>query len=123
MENENVWVNVSEHPVSGLSNADELRVMYSGIDRGTLVMGDAVLIGGGLGRLDLTGTQPVREGMSLTLLIFLPRAEEAAGIAESRVSEVADGHFVVDLLSLVKVSTCDLELYVQQALERQKAAR
>lgn len=121
--NEHVWVNVSGQPASGLSNSDELRVMYSGIDRGTLVMGDAVLTGGGLGRLDLTGTQPVRVGMALTLLIFLPEAEEAAGIAEARVLEVLAGHFVVDLLSLVKVATCDLEQYVQQALERQKVAR
>jgi len=121
--NEHVWVNVSSQPVSGLSNSDELRVMYSGIDRGTLVMGDAMLTGGGLGRLDLTGTQLVRVGMVLTLLIFLPQAEEAAGIAEARVSEVLDRHFVVDILSLIKVSTGDLEQYVQQARERQKVAQ
>lgn len=123
MKNENGWANLSDQPASGLSSSDELRVMYSGIDRGTLVMGDAMLTGGGLGRLDLTGAQPVRVGMVLTLLIFLPQGEKAAGIAEARVSEVLGEHFVVDILSLVKVCTCDLEQYVQQALERQKVAQ
>jgi len=121
--NEHVGITVSDPPVSGSSNSDEVRVMYSGIDRGTLVMGDAELTGGGLGRLDLIGTQPVQVGMSLTLLIFLPRAEEPAGIAEARVSGVLDGHFTVDLLSLVRASTCDVEQLAQQAIERQKVAR
>ncbi|HMU54347.1 MAG TPA: hypothetical protein PKA61_05045 [Nitrospira sp.] len=120
--NEHSWVHASGQSLSGLSHSDEVRVMYSGVDHGTLVMGDARLTGVGSQRLDLTGTQPVRVGMSLTLLVFLSQAEEPVGIAEARVSEVSDESFGVDLLSTVKVSMSELEQHARQAIDRQHGA-
>jgi len=57
--NEPLGVTVSDQSLSGLSSADEVRVMYSGVDHGALAMGDAILTAIGPKRLDLTGTQPV----------------------------------------------------------------
>lgn len=121
--NESLCMNVCEHSLSERSHSDDVRVMYSGIDQGTLVMGDAMLTGVGSKRLSLTGTQPVRVGMDLTLLIFLLQAEEPTGIAEARVSEVTNEHFVVDLFSTVKVSMNELEQHVRRVLDRQNVAR
>lgn len=85
--NESSRMNACEQSLSDRSHSDGVRVMYSGINQGTLVMGDAMITGIGSKRLKLTGTQPVRKAMELTLLIFLFEAEEPMGIAESRVSE------------------------------------
>lgn len=121
--NESLPMNVCERSLSGHCHSDDVRVMYSGIDQGTLVMGDAMLTGVGSKRLNLTGTQPVRVGMQLTLLIFLPQVEEPTGIAEARVSEVTNEHFVVDLFSTIKVSMNELEQHVRRVLDRHNVAR
>lgn len=105
------------------SSSDHVRVVYSGLNDGALMMGDAVITAMKRGTLTLQGDQSVRKGMYLTLLIFLPGAEEPIAIAESRTSAVDNLCFDVDLLSSDLLSMSELEHHIRSAKDQPTYAR
>ncbi len=109
---------VCEAPRSVQADTAHVGVMYSGLRDGALVMGDAVVIPVDKGQLRLKGDQLVRVGMYLTLLIFLPGAEEPVAMAESRVAAVGSFHFDVDLLSTSLLSVAELEQQLRELRDR-----
>ena len=113
-----VGATMSDGLMPRLPRSSDVHVMYSGLNNGELVMGDATVTAVTANRLSLKGDRPVRPGMDATLLIFLPGSQEPIGIAESRVSEVGESDFHVELRSTSLVSRAALEKHIRCVMAR-----
>ncbi len=73
----------------------EVGLVYSGMDSGTMLMGDGTVTNLSDQGIGICGNRLVKPGMELALFIELPEVEEPVCIAESRVTWVSGRRFGV----------------------------
>jgi len=84
----------------GVRTPTILRLLYSGMDSGQMLMGDGVVTDLSPGGIGIRGNQSVTPGMEMALFVDLPGLEEPLAIAQSRVSWVEGRRFGVELGTL-----------------------
>ena len=78
---------------------EELHLMYTGMDTGEILMDEGKITDLYLStnRIGIQGNHLVRQGMELTLFIYLPRAVEPVCIAQTRVAWASGYTFTVEM--------------------------
>jgi hypothetical protein len=72
------------------------KLMYSGIVRGDLLMGDGTVVDLSKGGLKVRGNCPVRVGMELTMFLYLPDGNDPLFVLEANVSWTSGNLFGVE---------------------------
>ncbi|MGH7180694.1 MAG: PilZ domain-containing protein [Nitrospiraceae bacterium] len=75
-------------------------LLYSGMDRGQMLIGDGIATDLSPGGIGIRGNRAVRPGMEMALFVDLHGMEEPLCIAQSRVSWVAGRRFGMELRPL-----------------------
>jgi len=70
-------------------------LMYSGISRNDVLMGDGTVINLSEGGLGIRGNQPVKVGMELTMFLYLPDGNDPLFVLETSVAWTAGSLFGV----------------------------
>jgi len=96
----------------------DMNLMYSGMDAGTMLMGDGTVTNLSERGIGICGNRLVKLGMELALFIQLPSAEEPICIAESRVSWVAGRRFGVEVTHSALEAQNELRFHVWNHLTR-----
>jgi hypothetical protein len=73
-------------------------IMYSGINGDDVLMGDGTVMDLSKSGLGIRGNHPVRTGMELTLLLYLPDGEDPLFILEARVAWIGGRQFGVEIM-------------------------
>lgn len=75
-------------------------LMYSGINRNDVLIGDGTVIDLSEGGLGIRGDQPVRVGMELTMFLYLPDGDDPLFVLETSVAWTAGSLFGVTFKKL-----------------------
>jgi PilZ domain len=76
----------------------EFKLMYSGEQsNGEILMGDGRVVDLSHEGLGISGTDPVQQGMELTLFLYLPDGQDPLFVMETRVAWVKGHRFGVEL--------------------------
>jgi len=75
-------------------------LMYSGISRNDVLMGDGAVIDLSEGGLGIRGNQPVKVGMELTMFLYLPDGNDPLFVLETSVAWTAGSLFGVTFKKL-----------------------
>jgi hypothetical protein len=90
----------------------EVGLVYSGMDSGTMLMGDGTVTNLSEQGIGICGNRLVKQGMDLALFIELPGVEEPVCIAESRVTWVSGRRFGVKVTSSALDAQNNLRFHV-----------
>ncbi len=96
----------------------DMNLVYSGMDAGTMLMGDGMVTNLSERGIGICGNRLVKSGMELALFIQLPNSEEPVCIAESRVSWVSGRRFGVEVTSSTMDAQNELRFHVWNHLSR-----
>jgi len=72
------------------------KLMYSGIIRGDVLMGDGTVVDLSKGGLGIRGNYPVRVGMELTMFLYLPDGNDPLFVLEASVAWTSGNLFGVE---------------------------
>jgi hypothetical protein len=75
-------------------------LMYSGISRNDVLIGDGTVIDLSEGGLGIRGNQPVKVGMELTMFLYLPDGDDPLFVLETSVAWTAGSLFGVTFKKL-----------------------
>jgi len=79
----------------------EFGLMYSALDeRGELVMGDGAVIDLSNKGLGIRGNTTVKQGLDMTLFLYVPDGQDPLFVMEARVAWSAGRHFGVEFLKM-----------------------
>src|SRR5215475_6231114 len=92
--------------------AAELRLMYSGMESGQMLIGDGVVINLSENGIGILGNRLVKPGMELALFVDLPGSEDPVCISEGRVSWVAGRRFGVELINMTLEASNQLRFFL-----------
>lgn len=73
-------------------------LMYSGIRGDDILMGDGTAVDLSKGGLGIRGNHPVKVGMELTLLLYLPDGEDPLFVLEAKVAWTGKRQFGVEIM-------------------------